>query len=387
MWVFLFPPRFALAGDSPTTAPQSLQQSLHEVLEEVRQQRGVPALAAAIIRGDKIVAADAVGIRKVGSKVPVSLDDQFHLGSCAKSMTASLCAILVERGDLRWDTTIGEVFKDLPGIRDEFRKVTLEQLLCHRAGLPDDRKPDLALFLKMRTMDGPMRDQRRRMVELVLAQPPASEPGTTFAYSNYGFAIAGAMCEAVAGRQYEDLIHDLLFVPLEMKTGGFGPPGEARKVDQPYGHHRSVGLLGGLVQVRGATRMSAVERGPLADNPACMSPAGRIHCSISDFARYAAWHLAGDLGHARILKPETFKKLHTDIYQQMYAFGWGIKPQEWAGGRTLSHSGSNTMWFATIVIAPEQNEAFVVATNAGGDEAEAACNKVVELLRSLESLR
>lgn len=385
--LFLSLPQVAGAGDAPTTAPRAADHTLHSILEEVRAKYGVPALAAAVVRGDRIVAADAVGVRKAGAKVPVSLDDEFHIGSCSKSMTASLCAMLVERGKLRWDTTIGEVFKDLPGIRDEFKKVTLEQLLCHRAGLPDDRNPDVKLFLKMRTMEGPMREQRRRMVELVLAEPPASSPGTKFAYSNYGFAIAGAMCEAVTGRAYEDLMREMLFDPLGMKSGGFGAPGTSDKVDQPYGHRRSVGLLSGLLKAKGAGRMSPITPGPLADNPACLSPAGRVHCSISDFARYAAWHLAGELGRARILKPETFKKLHTDVYQQSYAFGWGIKPESWAKGATLAHKGSNTMWFAVIVIAPARNEAFVVATNAGGDEADAACSKVVELLRSADESR
>src|SRR5262249_24511732 len=156
-------------------------------------------------------------------------------------MTASLCAMLVERGELRWESTIGGVFKDLPGIRDEFKAVTLEQLLCHRAGLPDDRSPDLVLFARLRTMDGPILDQRRRMVELVLARPAESPPGSRFAYSNYGFAIAGAMCEAVASRTYEDLLRELLFDPLQMKSVGFGAPGTSGKVDQPYGHRRAVG--------------------------------------------------------------------------------------------------------------------------------------------------
>src|SRR5262249_16450977 len=148
--------------------------------------------------------------------------------------------------------------------------------------------------------------------ELVLSQPAASTPGSQFAYSNYGFAIAGTMCEAVTGRAYEDLVRELLFDPLQMKTVGFGAPGTGGKVDQPYGHRRSVGLLGPLVRVQGVGRMSPVEPGPMADNPACMSPAGCVHCSISDFARYAAWHLAGSRGKARMLEPDTFTKLHTD---------------------------------------------------------------------------
>lgn len=39
------------------------------------------------------------------------------------------------------------------------------------------------------------------------------------------------------------------------------------------------------------------------------------------------------------------------------------------GGRTLTHGGSNTLWFVTVWIAPEKGMAFFAATNAGGDMA------------------
>jgi CubicO group peptidase (beta-lactamase class C family) len=51
----------------------------------------------------------------------VTLDDRWHLGSCTKSMTASLAAMLIEDGLLRWDTTVGEI---LPGNRHEPRMAT-----------------------------------------------------------------------------------------------------------------------------------------------------------------------------------------------------------------------------------------------------------------------
>src|SRR5262249_15761916 len=102
--------------------PADNRAALHKTLETVRKKTKVPALAAAVVHGDQVVTEDAVGVRKSGSKTSVSVDDQFHIGSCSKSMTASLCAILVEQGKLRWDTTIGEIFKDLPGINDAYKQ-------------------------------------------------------------------------------------------------------------------------------------------------------------------------------------------------------------------------------------------------------------------------
>ena len=86
-------------------------------LEPVRAKHGLPALAAAVVKDGAIVTAGAVGVRVHGTDIKVTIDDRFHLGSDTKAMTATLAAMLVEEGKLRWDSTIGEVLgADVPGI-------------------------------------------------------------------------------------------------------------------------------------------------------------------------------------------------------------------------------------------------------------------------------
>ncbi|MGZ8300996.1 MAG: serine hydrolase domain-containing protein, partial [Rhodoplanes sp.] len=104
-------------------------------LEKVRAKHGLPALAAAVVKDGAIIAAGAVGVRAHGTAVKVTIEDRFHLGSDTKAMTATLAAMLVEEGKLRWDSTIGEVLGgDVPGINPKLGAVTLEQLLSHSSG-------------------------------------------------------------------------------------------------------------------------------------------------------------------------------------------------------------------------------------------------------------
>jgi len=44
------------------------------------------------------------------------------------------------------------------------------------------------------------------------------------------------MAERVTDRSWEELLKERLFEPLQMTTAGFGHPGRARSVDQPWGH-------------------------------------------------------------------------------------------------------------------------------------------------------
>jgi hypothetical protein len=76
------------------------------------------------------------------------------------------------------------------------------------------------------------------------------------------------------------------------------------------------------------------------------------------------------------LKPETFRRLHTPANGGDYAGGWQSVPRRWAGGNALTHSGSNTMWFLVMWLAPEKNFAVIVATNIGGDKAVKGCDDV-----------
>lgn len=115
-------------------------------LEKVRAKHGLPALAAAVVKDGAIIAAGAVGVRAHGTDVKVTIEDRFHLGSDTKAMTATLAAMLVEEGKLRWDSTIGEVLGgDVPGINPKLGAVTLEQLLSHSSGIPSDTPDILAL--------------------------------------------------------------------------------------------------------------------------------------------------------------------------------------------------------------------------------------------------
>src|SRR6185503_3593478 len=139
-------------------------------------------------------------------------------------------------------------------------------------------------------------EQRMTLVEGVITKPPVSKPGTTYLYANAGFAIAGAMAEALSDKPWEDLMRQRIFDPLGMKAAGFGAPGDAASLDQPRGH-RADG--------------TPVHPGPGADNPAAIGPGGTVHCAIEDWAKFIAFHLAASRGECTFLKPATVAKLHT----------------------------------------------------------------------------
>ena len=91
----------------------------------------------------------------------------------------------------------------------------------------------------------------------------------------------------------------------------------------------------------------------------------------------------GELGDALLLEPATFRVLHTPPAGSEYAGGWFVANRTWAGGRILMHNGSNTMWYASIWLAPSRNFAILAAANHGGDGAAKACEEAVAGLTRL----
>jgi CubicO group peptidase (beta-lactamase class C family) len=349
---------------APKTPAIEYSDPVSQMLEIIRVKHNFPALAAAVVVDGKIVVTNAVGFRKNGGTAKVTVDDKFHLGSVTKSMTATVAAMLVEQGKISWTTTIGEAFPELKSeIHPDYLGVTLEQLLSHRSGAPGGAPGDL--WRKAWAANGTAAEQRLAFSKGILARKPEAKPGTKFIYSNQGYTIAGVMLEKASGKTWEDLLRSMLFEPLGMTTAGFGAPASVDKVDQPWGHKKQ--MLSGS---------EPVPPGPSADNPLAISPAGAVHCSMGDLAKYAAFHMAGERGKSEFLKAESFKKLHTAVADNDdYALGWMVRKRSWANGRALMHNGSNTMFYVVVWMAPEKNCAVIVATNVGSDAAFDGCDE------------
>lgn len=364
-------------GSEPPAAANEQPTDLVPLLEPIRAKHKLPALAAALWEDGKIRAIGAVGVRVRSGTDAVTVLDRFHLGSCTKAMTATLVGVLVEEGSLRWDSTLGEIFDakapDLAArMHQQYRGVTLAQLLTHRAGVPSDLQEG-GLWARLWEQQGTPTEQRAQLAEGVLTRAPLHAPGGEYLYSNAGFALAGYAAELVTGEAWEALMQERVFRPLGITSAGFGAPGTPVKrggaVDQPRGHRRT-----------GAP----VEPGKGADNPPAIGPGGTVHMTLEDWAKFVGLHVRGARGEAGLLlKPETFRRLHElpkgdpAAEGADYAMGWGRPEREWAGGRVLTHAGSNTMWYCVVWAAPEKDFAVLVATNTGEPAAPAACDQTV----------
>jgi CubicO group peptidase (beta-lactamase class C family) len=337
-------------------------------LDDLRQRCGAPAIGAAFARRNAREQVMVSGSRAVGRTAAVEVSDSWHLGSISKSITATLVAQLVDRGMVSWDVRVGEVLGDAaPRMHNSYAATTLRHLLSNRAGLPADvPMTQLATFVLRDHED--IRAQRRRFAQIALQMKPVGPPEVTYEYSNCSFVVAGAMLEALTGQSWEDLVRQHVFGPLNLHSGGFGPPdaGVAGPLKQPIGHSADVTAL--LLKLAGGRGLRPMRpgSGQQIDNPRVLGPAATVHMNLADLLAYLAAHRDA----SPYLRPESWRTLHTPPFGGDYAMGWVLRPDG-----SFWHNGSNTFWYAEarwqpgdgVVAAAVANEARAPAQAAVGE--------------------
>jgi CubicO group peptidase (beta-lactamase class C family) len=299
----------------------------------------------------------AAGVRRQGRDAAFSAHDRIHLGSCTKAFTATLAALLVADGRISWQATVVTVLAAEPVISRGWRDVTLEDLLRHCGGAPEEAPP--AAWRAAWSCARPPHECRAAFVGRLLADDPPEKRGE-YHYSNQGYAIAARMLETVADRPYEALLAERLLVPLGITSAGFGPP-SATQPDAPVGHD-DTGAPDDI------------------DNPAAIAPAGTLHMTVADWARFLAVHLGGPLPEALAalgpVLPDLQRPFPTAPGEVL---GWVTARRPW-GGRVLNHAGSNTRWYCVAWLAPERGFGVVAAANQGGAAAAKGCDEACAAL-------
>eukprot|EP00434_Breviolum_minutum_P016803 symbB.v1.2.014823.t1/scaffold1093.1/size138456/5 len=353
---------------------------------------------------------------------PVEINDSWHVGSCTKSMTATLAAILISKGllpsfQLSVETALklrlcekdGKLLgatkkpkmpiacdisllhleyvykvslKQVPVAKmlrkddpilgpaaktSGFKDVTLELLLTNRGGCWGT--PDHHLWSSAWKLAGSQnnasselqRAARRQYFEGVLALTP-HEIGQ-YEYSNDGFALAGVMMETFVNMAYEDLMHHYLFEPLQMTRSNFGQMGAGRPLITERCQY--------IWPMRDAEAQDPA--GPGGDNPQVIAPAGCVHCSLEDMGHYLSCHLSSETAATLLgISQQCWELLHQPPpkVESGYAMGWRVQRTE--EHCTLSHCGSNYMNFMCMKVWPLEGIAAIVTFNMGVEATEPA---------------
>jgi CubicO group peptidase (beta-lactamase class C family) len=358
---------------------------LKERLQGYMAQYNVPGLAIALVDGDKLVWAEGFGYTARDNQTKVTADTLFSLQSVSKTYTATGLLIAVEKGLLKLDDPLKKYYPQFTVNSrfgaDETNKITFRHLLSHRSGLT--HVAPCSVHFGGRDFDGrrcSYADYLRSISETWLKFPA----GERFSYSNLGIDLAGYALELRSGRPFAEFMNDELFRPLGMTFSTFNHKMAASNPSLAKGHIRDR-ILPGLTTVLFPVPMTALII-PVSGNY-LPSPAGGMHSTVKDMAKFISFHLAGGkISGKQIIEENLLKEMYRPQFPsegQVNGYGLGIESQLLRSGTLLLHAGGGAGYLTSQMWTPEYQVGVVVLTNSeSGNPSNIAAEVLLQMIEA-----
>lgn len=226
--------------------------SLMDTLEDNDRFMGTVAL----VHDGKTVYTRAVGFADRESKVLLTPETKFRIGSISKMFTAALIFQAVEEGKINLDQTIDNYF---PGIKNA-DNITVGNLLNHRSGIFNFTNSED--YLKWNTEA----KKRKELVDIITKGGSVFEPGSKAEYSNSNYVLLTFILEDVYNKPYSELIDNKIIKPLGLKNTYYGKPANLEK-NECY----SYSYLGSWKKESETDMSVPVGAGAIVSNPSDLS--------------------------------------------------------------------------------------------------------------------
>ena len=323
------------------------------------QEARVPGIGIAIFNHGNIVYTKAYGVSDGATSKPLTPDSVMTAASLTKAAFAVMVLQLAKEAVVDLDRPIVEylpkplpeyaLYQDLASDR-RYEQITLRMLLDHTSGLPNWRR-----FTDDRT--------------LRIYFPP----GSRFAYSGEGIALAQRVVEIVTGKSVEELMRERIFQPLGMtRTSMVWQP----RFESDYAN---------------AYDEKGVSLGP--QRRARGDAAGSMQTTLRDYARFVKAVMGGELLDARwtaamfspqvqITSAHEFPTLAAETttannsIRLSYGLGWGLYWSPY--GQAFFKEGHDNGFQHYVVCFAQPGTGILIMTNS--DNGENAYGPLLETL-------
>jgi len=212
---------------SGKTAPS--MTGFDRIITDLMGKWGIPGGAVALAKNGRLVLAQGYGLADVERQEPVRPDSLFRIASVSKPITAVAIFKLAEEKQLDLEASAFHILDRpaLPGItvNSKIYDITIRQLLLHSGGWDSSQGFD-PMFISdtaASEVGAPEPTTSETIIRFMMGQPLDFDPGTRYAYSNFGYCVLGRVIEKVTGQTYSDYIRNQLLRPIgirQMRIGG-----------------------------------------------------------------------------------------------------------------------------------------------------------------------
>ena len=304
-------------------------------------------MAVVVVKNDTVVYLRCFGVRNITTREPVTPDTRFQLASISKSFASASIASMVGDGELSWDDRVASLNPGFrlsdPWVTDH---VTIRDLLAQRTGLPEYGGDDLQYAFGY---------NRSEIIGRLRYLTLTGAFRSSYAYSNIGVTSAAEAAALRAGKPWEDLVAERVFLPAGMHNTSARFADFATSEDHADTYY---------------TVNATPEARPLL-NDEVNSPAGGVSSTINDMARYARLQVdEGTIDGNQVIAADALRETHkpqnlrsfTGTGLTAYDLGWDTILEN--GHSRVEHGGDLDSGVSTyIVLYPEEKMSIVVLTN------------------------
>lgn len=285
-----------------------------------------------IARDGQVIYSRAIGYSQIDAtaKKPLTAANRFRIGSITKMFTAAMILQLVDEGKLKLTDTLDAFVPQIPNAS----KITIEQILGHRSGIPNVRREQNSQGNVHTT---PI--TKEEILALIVKAPPDFEPDTKHGYSNSGYFVLGLILEKVTGKSYAAALEERITSKIGLKdtytaTGSID-------VNQ----HES------LTYIHTGSEWKQIPE----THPSILFGAGAIVSTPNDLARFIQ-----ALFDRKLISGESLNRMKT----MRDGEGLGMEPHTFAGKTFYGHAGGGDNYGSWLSYLPEEKLAVAYMTNA-----------------------
>jgi CubicO group peptidase (beta-lactamase class C family) len=170
----------------------------------------------------KVIYKKGFGMANMEWDIPNQPNTKHRLGSITKQFTAMLILQLVAEGKLDLQAPITTYLPDYSKASGDI--ITTHHLLTHSSVIPN-----YTAFPKFMEDESRNPNNPEEIVKTFSDKALDFKPGEKFSYSNSGYFLLGVLIEKLAGKSYEQMLQDKIFIPLSMKDSGYDNHGDILK--------------------------------------------------------------------------------------------------------------------------------------------------------------
>jgi CubicO group peptidase (beta-lactamase class C family) len=341
------PPPVAAVGQAPAQLTATLADLDAQLTADFAKD-AIGGVSVGVVSGAALVWSKHYGYADMEEREAPTNDTAYRIGSITKQFTALALLQLVEQGKMRLTDPLEKYVPEVKQVQKKFDgtpPITLLQVATMHSGL--SREPGC-----VNHSVGPVSSWQKIVADCLPATSYANEPGTTFLYSNIGYASLGLAIERAVGQPYIDQVSERILKPLGMTRSVFEPNATIQH-DLAHGYQRQ----------NDKPNRSAPDRE--LEGRGYRVPNGALFSTVNDLSKFVAWELGE--GPAAVLPKAVQEANYTRAFFSNAAMtsGYGVGFTIVRRGDTvmLGHGGSTAGYHSSVMVHRPSKLGVIVLRN------------------------